>query len=282
MADAEPSDLNDDEVAEVQEETSTCPCMPHLMYSATELDARYPPLVAPPDEGLVDVTDDRRDGVYQHGLKLASEIRAQVTAQGRRRRPLGLVGSTPPPKGLVARIPQASPATDDCWARAMTSRDSGMRRPRAWIPEGFVGSVDDTHRGPVPAQSRDEGHATRATSESQCWALFRGDGGQCMSTTGVSKPTTLPLGLASLSTFKEAGDDPHRQPEQRPSLRLWRSDRMRTSQTTTGSVGRADARHRFGTDSHSDSPVFLSRSFAQIVDPDLTCFRSFTHPIICP
>ena len=85
MADADPSDLQDDEVAEVQEETS--PCMPHLMYSASELDKRYPPLVAPPDEGLADVADGRTDGVYQHGLKLAGEIRAQATSQGRRRRP---------------------------------------------------------------------------------------------------------------------------------------------------------------------------------------------------
>ena len=83
MADA---DLDDDEVAAIQEETS--PCMPHLMHSAAELDARYPPLVAPPDEGLADVADDRRDGVYQHGLKPASEIRDQATTQGRRRRPL--------------------------------------------------------------------------------------------------------------------------------------------------------------------------------------------------
>jgi len=40
MADADPSDLQDDEVAEMHEETS--PCMPHLMYSAAELDKRSP------------------------------------------------------------------------------------------------------------------------------------------------------------------------------------------------------------------------------------------------
>ena len=87
MASAANGDLEDDEVAAVQGETSACPCMPHLTYSALELDARYPPLVAPPDEGLVDATDDRRDAVYQHGLGIAEEIRAQVSAQGRKRRP---------------------------------------------------------------------------------------------------------------------------------------------------------------------------------------------------
>ena len=93
MADANPGDLYDDEVAAVQEETS--PCMAHLMYSAAELDTRYPPLVAPPDEGLADVADDRGDGVYPHGLKLASEIRVQVATPGRKRRLVGQ-GSTPP------------------------------------------------------------------------------------------------------------------------------------------------------------------------------------------
>ena len=97
MADAEPGELESDEVmVAAQEETSPVPCMPHLMYSAAELDTRYPRLVAPPDEGLADVADDRKDGVFQHGLKLAREIRAQVSAQGRRRRPVGLEDSTPP------------------------------------------------------------------------------------------------------------------------------------------------------------------------------------------
>ena len=79
--------MDDDEVAAVQEETSTRPCMSHLLHSGPDLDARYPPLIAPPDEGLVDATDDRRDAVYQHGLGIAEDIRAQVAAQGRKRRP---------------------------------------------------------------------------------------------------------------------------------------------------------------------------------------------------
>ena len=87
MASAADGDLDDDEVAPVQGETSTCPCMPHLLYPVHELDARYPPLVAPPDEGLADATDDRRDAVYQHGLGIAGGIRAEVASQGRKRRP---------------------------------------------------------------------------------------------------------------------------------------------------------------------------------------------------
>jgi hypothetical protein len=87
MASAASADIDEDEVDAVQEETSISPCMPHLTYSASELDARYPPLVAPPDEGLIDISDDKRDAVYQHGLRIAEDIRAEVAAQGRKRRP---------------------------------------------------------------------------------------------------------------------------------------------------------------------------------------------------
>ena len=87
MADADPNGLDDDEVTAVQEETSACPCMPHRLHSGPDLDARHPPLIAPPDEGLADAADDRSDAVYQHGLGTAEDIRTQVAAQGRKRRP---------------------------------------------------------------------------------------------------------------------------------------------------------------------------------------------------
>ena len=87
MASAAKEDVDAEYCAAVQAETSIRPCMPHLTYPALELDVRYPPLVAPPDEGLVDLSDDERDAVYQHGLGIAEGIRAEVEAQGRRRRP---------------------------------------------------------------------------------------------------------------------------------------------------------------------------------------------------
>ena len=46
-----------------------------------------PPLVAPEDDGLEDLADDGQDQVYQHGLGIARQIRADVAVQGRRRRP---------------------------------------------------------------------------------------------------------------------------------------------------------------------------------------------------
>jgi len=84
MAEAQ-SEAGDEEVAELQEETS--PCMPHLTYSAGELDARYPSLVAPEDDGSGDPAGDRHDQVFQHGLGIAKEIRAAVAVEGRRGKP---------------------------------------------------------------------------------------------------------------------------------------------------------------------------------------------------
>ena len=98
MADAAVRESEDGEdLAALQEETSSCPCMPHLSYSASELGTRYPPLVAPPDDGLDDTSEDKRDGLYQHGLEIAAEIRAAVAVEGRRRKPGGGHGAGTPP-----------------------------------------------------------------------------------------------------------------------------------------------------------------------------------------
>lgn len=66
----------------------TSPIMPHLVYSQEELDQLYPGLEAPEDECLIDLQDDRTDGVYQHGLAVAEKIKKETLAQGRRRRPV--------------------------------------------------------------------------------------------------------------------------------------------------------------------------------------------------
>ena len=61
--------------------------MPHLTCSPADLDRLYPSLEAPSDECLDDMVDTSADGVYQRGLTIAAEIRAQTAAQGRKRRP---------------------------------------------------------------------------------------------------------------------------------------------------------------------------------------------------
>ena len=109
MADAAARESEDGkDLAALQGETSSCPCMPHLLYSESELDTRYHPLVAPPDDGLVDVADDLGDAVYQHGLGIARDICRQVATQGRRRRPCLLYTSPSPRDGLLSRMPSSA------------------------------------------------------------------------------------------------------------------------------------------------------------------------------
>jgi hypothetical protein len=61
--------------------------MPHLSVDKADLDRLYPSLEAPESDRHDDLHNDARDGVYQHGLQIAEEIRAQSESQGRRRRP---------------------------------------------------------------------------------------------------------------------------------------------------------------------------------------------------
>ena len=75
---------------------SGSPVMPHNEHSTGELDRLYPSLIPPPDEGLDDGDVDARDGVYQHGLALAEQLREKTAAEGRRKRPLAVVQ---PPEG---------------------------------------------------------------------------------------------------------------------------------------------------------------------------------------
>ncbi len=67
--------------------------MPHLEHTPEELDQLYPPLVPPEDEQMDDLISDDHDAVYQKGLKLATGIQEETSAQGRRRRPLEAAGN---------------------------------------------------------------------------------------------------------------------------------------------------------------------------------------------
>ena len=66
--------------------------MPHLQYTAEELDQLHPSLVPPEDEQMDDLIDDEQDVVYQKGLEVAQGIQEETSAQGRRRRPLEAAG----------------------------------------------------------------------------------------------------------------------------------------------------------------------------------------------
>ena len=62
------------------------PIMPHLIFNDQELEKRYPRLTAPEDEHADDPAIDAADLILQVGQRIADEIRANMHAEGRRRR----------------------------------------------------------------------------------------------------------------------------------------------------------------------------------------------------
>jgi hypothetical protein len=60
--------------------------MPHKELEADELDAMYPPLVAPDEENLHDVNQADDDPILVHGFKIAKQIESDMVRYGRTRR----------------------------------------------------------------------------------------------------------------------------------------------------------------------------------------------------
>ena len=54
-------------------------------FAGRDLDIAYPRIEAPADDRLDDMANDEHDAVFQHGLRIAEEIRGQMHAHGRRR-----------------------------------------------------------------------------------------------------------------------------------------------------------------------------------------------------
>ena len=75
---------------EDQDDPSDTPRMPHHELSNELLNTQYPSLVAPPDDDLQDAQDDTADAVYQHGLKIAEGVAADMAVHGRTRRDPGV------------------------------------------------------------------------------------------------------------------------------------------------------------------------------------------------
>ena len=112
------------------------PTMPHNEHPAGELDRLYPSLVPPPDEGLDDGAADARDGVYQHGLSIAEEIREKTAAEGRRKRPLAMVTCPRAPRqpDLPSRSVCGGVTRRGIVDGGMAVGDSGcVRRHAAWM-----------------------------------------------------------------------------------------------------------------------------------------------------
>jgi hypothetical protein len=91
------------------------------------LDRLYLSLEAPSDEGLDDMVEPSADGVYQRGLAIAAEIRAQTAVQGRRRRPeVGTGGEDGQHREDSSGVQQAA-------AAAAAAAEAGTNpRQRSW------------------------------------------------------------------------------------------------------------------------------------------------------
>jgi len=59
--------------------------MPHCALDLEQLNADFPSLVAPMEENLEDLLDDRCDLVYQHGIGIAQRIADDMAMKGRTR-----------------------------------------------------------------------------------------------------------------------------------------------------------------------------------------------------
>ena len=70
--------------------TAYNPVMPHLLYpNRSEMDRHYPRLTAADDiEGDEDALRDLEDNTFMQGQKVVEEIRTDLIANGRRRRPV--------------------------------------------------------------------------------------------------------------------------------------------------------------------------------------------------
>jgi hypothetical protein len=66
-----------------REPASSEPCLPHLIYAAEVLDAKYPSLTVPEALDLDDTQGDAWDWVYQKGLQEARDIEASMKTMGR-------------------------------------------------------------------------------------------------------------------------------------------------------------------------------------------------------
>ena len=151
------------------------PIMPHLSCSATMLDQLFPRVEAPMEELLYDVLDDRRDGVYQHGLQLAGKILKQSHAEGRRRRPeepTTTATASPTTTASTSSAPSRTTTTAPAAPARSTTGTRGARpeplnalsggafhwplgsRRSAWLRGSFPGTDRDSKTTPTKGTHR--------------------------------------------------------------------------------------------------------------------------------
>ena len=60
-------------------------CLPHVKYSLEEMNALYPPFIAPPAVDAGDPLNDHHETLLHEGYRLAGEIARDASLQGRKR-----------------------------------------------------------------------------------------------------------------------------------------------------------------------------------------------------
>ena len=144
------------------------PCMPHLLYSDTVIEKRYPSLQVQPQLDLDDAQADAWDHIYQRGLVEAQDIAANMRSYGRmkymRQRPSQVDAQQDDPTGTTmgthggSRIAGHSSRGQVTACSSMDLRaSSGQVRPAG----------PSSSSGQVGLATRDEDRQTRSLARPQ-------------------------------------------------------------------------------------------------------------------
>ena len=140
--------------------------MPHISLSETELDAKYPRLKAPEEVLSADPTDDSRDVVLQHGLKIARQIQQHAIDYGRLRHTEEATEKARTTATTTATRTRATPST------ASTARATGTASTTT-TPSARASNFEATAVASVTGRSSAGGVLRYSTDSRIFQSLFR-------------------------------------------------------------------------------------------------------------
>ncbi len=106
---------------EEEEHPTSRPRMPHIEMDTSQLDAAFPSIQAPEDDGLDDLDRDEADATLAAGLRTADEIARDMVQHGRTRRDGGPARGQPDAASLTA---EPACALSCCATRRLALGDS--------------------------------------------------------------------------------------------------------------------------------------------------------------
>jgi len=130
--------------------------MPHLDFTGRGLDVKYLSITVPEGEQLDDLAVDEHDKVYQHGLRIADEIRSQMHIHGRKRHFDDGTTTTAP---TTATTTTTAPTTATT-ITTTTTTDADKKNGKLAVNEDKVENVAPHHRAGIAEPQRDR-HAGR-------------------------------------------------------------------------------------------------------------------------